>query len=600
MNKQANGPKKPYVSLSKNILITAFAFIVFLCFVLSFVIYRIYTTAMFDRYEKQLTAVADYVEIHIDKDDMSECAKTYVESETYKKFQAFLDEMIDNYNDVHYIYIMQILGPEEKAPVVEICTGNSTYEKENDPDMVLHLGDAEEGWYDAETTEEFRQILRGDKDVFAENPSEWGIDYTLFRPLIDSSGEHFALLCVDISIDDLNASIYRNIFISVLAVSVCGILFLIILMTWMNSNVTEPIRSLERSVTDYANKTAGSKDPDDLIYNAPYFDINNEVSALGDSVTKLSENMRNYLKEILLQQDRNDEQLSILASMAKIYDYVNLIDFSASTEMLLNTDELHKIDIAPGQDHTHLVQGLRDSIDVNMVDEFWNFTNISTVPTRLVGRNSISGEFVSNKIGWFRAQYIRINGDISEKPSVVIYTVQSIDADKRREEKLILISRTDELTRLFNRRCCEEDIDAIRQEGIKDDLVIISADLNGLKNTNDNLGHMAGDELIRAAASCLTLGIEHNGKIYRTGGDEFIAIVYCDDVVPILERIRELARDWRGNLINEVSISLGYASHKDHPDATIEELEKLADEAMYKEKEKYYQQPTHNRRSDRR
>ena len=591
--------KKPFISLNKSIIFASIAFIVFLSFVLSFIIYKIYTTAMFDRYEKQLTAVADYVEVHIDKEDMTECARTYVESDTYKKFQDFLDEMVDYYGDIHYIYIMQILGPEVKAPVVEICTGNSTYEKQYEPEMILHLGDAEEGWYEDEMVEKFREILKGDKDVFMENPSEWGVDYTIFRPLINSSGEHFALLCVDISIDDLNASIYNNILISILAVTGCGALFVMLLIAWMNSNITSPIKSLENSVTDYASKTAGKKDPDELVYNAPALNINNEVSALGDSVIKLSENMRDYVKEIMHQTQRNDEQVHILSSMAEIYDYVNLIDFTESTEMLLNTDKLHKIPIAPGQDHTHLVQGLRDKIDVNMLDEFWNFTNITTVPTRLIGRNSISGEFVNNETGWFRAQYIRIQGEIDEKPSVVIYTVQTIDADKRREEKLILISRTDELTRLFNRRCYEEDIESIRQEGIKDDLVIVSADLNGLKNTNDNKGHVAGDELIRAAASCLTLGIEQNGKIYRTGGDEFIAIVYSNDVESILDRIRELAKNWQGNLIGEVSISLGYAAAKDHPDATIEELEKIADEAMYKEKERYYQEPTHNRRANR-
>ena len=596
-----NKVKKPFIPLHKNVLFTSIAFIVFLCFVLSFITYKIYVGAIYDRYQKQLTAIIDYVEAHVDKDDMAQCAKTYEESETYKEFQAFLDDMIDNYSDVHYIYIMQILDPDAEVQVVEICTGNSTYEKENEPEMVLHLGDGEADWYDDETAEQFRQILNGDKDVFMENSSEWGVDYTLFRPLKDSSGTHFALLCADISLDEFNKTVYRNIYISIAAIVGCGLLFIVTLIMWMNSNVSNPIRMLERSVTDYANKTAGKSNPEELKFDPPALDVNNEISILSDSVGILSENMRDYVKEIVHQKEKMTENLTILTAMSEIYDYVNLIDFSASTETLLNnSDDLHAIPIAPGQDHTHLVQGLRDKIDVNMVDEFWNFTNITTVPTRLVGRNSISGEFISNEIGWFRAQYIRIVGDISEKPSVVIYTVQSIDADKRREEKLILISRTDELTRLFNRRCYEEDIESIRQEGIKDDLVIISADLNGLKDTNDNKGHAAGDELIKAAASCLTLGIEHNGKIYRTGGDEFIALVYCDDVEPILERVREHARNWKGKLINEVSISFGYASHKDHPDATIEQLEKFADEAMYKEKERYYQQPSHNRRSNRR
>ena len=600
MDNSVKKSKKPFVPMSKNILIASIAFLVFLSIVLSYISYRFFTTAMYDRYQKQLTAIIDYIEPHIDNDDMAECARTYVESEKYQEFQAFFDDVIDHYSDVHYLYLMQVLGPENKAPIVEICAANSTYEKEYDPDMVMHLGDAEEGWYDDEMVEKFREILKGDDDVFLENPSEWGVDYTIARPLITSDGEHYGLLCADIAIDDLHASINDNIMINVAAITSCGILFVMALLTWMNRNVTSPIKLLEGSVTDYAEKTEGKKDPDELVYNPPVFDANNEVSVLSDSVVKLSENMRNYVKEIMVQQERNNEQMSILAQMAEIYDYVNLIDFVESTEMLLNTDELHKIAIAPGQDHTHLVQGLRDKIDVNMLDAFWNFTNITTVPQRLVGRNAISGEFVSSERGWFRAQYIRIQGKIDEEPSVVIYTIQTIDADKRREEKLIQISRTDELTRLFNRRCYEEDINVIREEGMKDDLVIISADLNGLKNANDTKGHAAGDELIKAAASCLTLGIEQCGKVYRTGGDEFICLVNCGDIEEVLERIRDNAKNWKGKQIDEVSISLGYAAFKDHPEVSIEELERLADEAMYKEKEKYYEQPSHNRRANRR
>ncbi len=599
MDPNAEKPNKPFVPLSKNILFTTITFIVFLCFVLSFVTYKVYTNAMLERYQKQLSAIVDYVEFHIDKDDLAECARTYEESEKYQKLQAFMDEMIDNYGDVHYIYIMQVKGNEGRSSIYELCAANSTYEKENEPENVMHLGDSGEDWYEEDVIKVFAKIQEGDKDVFLENESEWGVDYTLARPMISSSGEHFGILCADIGIDELNSMVYRNIYINIVAIVVCGILFVMLLILWLNSNVTSPITSLQKSVDDYTRKSTGVTNADDLVFYPPDLKVNNEISSLSDSVVKLSNDISEYLKEIVEQQDQMNEQLVILASMAEIYDYVNLIDFKESTEMLLNSDELHKIEIIPGQDHTHLVQGLRDKIDVKMVDEFWNFTNISTVPERLVGRNSISGEFINNETGWFRAQYIRIQGKISEKPNVVIYTVQNIDADKRREEKLILISRTDELTRLFNRRCYEEDIDAIRQEGIRKDLVIISADLNGLKNVNDNKGHAAGDELIRAAASCLTLGIEHNGRIYRTGGDEFISIAYCDDVKSLLDRIRELADNWQGNLISDVSISLGYAAAKDHPEASIEELERLADEAMYKEKEKYYQQPTHDRRSNR-
>ena len=321
--------------------------------------------------------------------------------------------------------------------------------------------------------------------------------------------------------------------------------------------------------------------------------------ALSKATVNYYRKMMGQYADALLQKKKTDEQLHILSSMAEIYDYVNLIDFTESTEMSLRSETLHKITIQEGQDHTHLVQGIRDKIAADMLEQFWTFTNITTVPTRLIGRNSISGEFVNNETGWFRAQYIRIKGDINEKPSVVIYTIQNIDADKRREEHLIRISQTDELTRLFNRRSYEEDIEVFKKEGIPENMMIISADVNELKTINDTRGHSAGDELIKGAASCLLSVVGSSGKVYRTGGDEFIALVYSDDHDAVIAKIREKADNWRSDLVDELSFSLGYASHLENPDASMADLEKLADEKMYEDKERYYSQPGHNRRSRR-
>ncbi len=317
----------------------------------------------------------------------------------------------------------------------------------------------------------------------------------------------------------------------------------------------------------------------------------------------LSRTTNNYYRKMIgqyaeaqAQKQTLQEQLDILDSMAEIYDYVNLIDFTESTEMSLREESLHKLSIAPTQDHTHMTQSLRSQIASDMVDDFWRFTDITTVPLRLVDRRSISGEFISNRIGWFRAQYIRVRGDLDQKPDLVIYTIQNIDADKRREEQLIRVSRTDELTRMYNRRSYEEDAAALRKAGLADDLVLVSADVNGLKTVNDTLGHAAGDELLRGAAFCLFSVLGSFGKVYRTGGDEFMAIVHINDCEALLREVELKASDWRGKLVDSVSISTGCASRAEFPDADIEALEKLADERMYASKEAFYRRTGRGRR----
>jgi len=321
--------------------------------------------------------------------------------------------------------------------------------------------------------------------------------------------------------------------------------------------------------------------------------------ALGKAISSYYRRMINQYVKTQDDHAMMKEQLEILDSMAEIYDFVNLIDFGESTEMSLREETLHKIVIEKGQDHTHMVQGLREQIAPDMLDAFWQFTNITTVPDRLVNRRSIAGEFISTKTGWFRAQYIRVKGDMNRKPEMVIYTIQNINADKQKEEHLIHISLTDEMTGLFNRRCFEEDAAEIQTAGIGKDLALISADLNGLKTVNDNLGHIAGDELIKGAADCLLAAVGAAGKVYRVGGDEFMAIVRTGDCDALVRGILEKAAAWKGAMVDSISISVGCASHAENPGLSLEELEKLADKRMYDEKARHYSQSGMDRRRPR-
>ena len=72
---------------------------------------------------------------------------------------------------------------------------------------------------------------------------------------------------------------------------------------------------------------------------------------------------------------------------------------------------------------------------------------------------------------------------------------------------------------------------------------MFSVDVNGLKKVNDTKGHTAGDELIKGAANCLTLAVGNNGKVYRTGGDEFMAVLFTENPEKIRDEIKNKADD---------------------------------------------------------
>ncbi|MBQ9004351.1 MAG: GGDEF domain-containing protein [Eggerthellaceae bacterium] len=303
-------------------------------------------------------------------------------------------------------------------------------------------------------------------------------------------------------------------------------------------------------------------------------------------------------QEIIENQEKSErKRMKTLDSMVEIYDNANLISFVESTEMSLRdpNQEKHAIDMGV-QTHTLMNQRIKGRVVPEQLESFLEFTNITTVQDRLKGRKIISADFVDVVSGWFRAQYITVEAASDGRPSVVIYTTRNVDDEKRREEHLVRLTMTDELTRLRNRRSLEEDMSALRADGLDDDLVMFCIDVNGLKRVNDTKGHAAGDELIKGAADCLLLTIGQVGNAYRTGGDEFMAIVHDKAPESIREAIWKRASAWQGAHSDKLSLAVGYASYADHPDATVDDLEHLADADMYAEKERYYRETGIDRR----
>lgn len=151
------------------------------------------------------------------------------------------------------------------------------------------------------------------------------------------------------------------------------------------------------------------------------------------------------------------------------------------------------------------------------------------------------------------------------------------------------ISITDDLTGLFNRRAFEEDCGKISENDIGK-MIIVMMDVNGLKKVNDTYGHAVGDELLIGAGNCIRNSLGKYGKIYRTGGDEFVALLECtrsqlDDVIATFEHV---TANWQLTHPYELSISKGVVVCKEHPELNLYEMKKLADELMYKDKNEYY------------
>ena len=161
----------------------------------------------------------------------------------------------------------------------------------------------------------------------------------------------------------------------------------------------------------------------------------------------------------------------------------------------------------------------------------------------------------------------------------------------RVQEALRSLSLVDELTGLFNRRGfithAEQQLKLARR--IDGQLLLVFADLDGLKPINDELGHQAGDHAIVDAAAVLRRSFRESDILARLGGDEFAVLATGTDghaIDVIHQRLQRLVDDHneRGGRPYRLSISVGIIPYDPSQPAPVIDLLTRADAAMYANK----------------
>ncbi len=159
---------------------------------------------------------------------------------------------------------------------------------------------------------------------------------------------------------------------------------------------------------------------------------------------------------------------------------------------------------------------------------------------------------------------------------------------EKEKTKLKNLSYVDSLTYAQNRNHFNEYIEQNRNKELHS-LGVIYLDLNGLKEINDKMGHIAGDTLIISASYALQEIFLDNS--YRVGGDEFVVIeqdvselLFFDQYAKLLKRMKEL----------EISVATGCVWKETCPN--LSETLQEADQKMYEDKKRYYSLAENDRR----
>tara|TARA_R110000772_G_scaffold232195_1_gene343463 strand:+ start:53924 stop:54868 length:945 start_codon:yes stop_codon:yes gene_type:complete len=168
---------------------------------------------------------------------------------------------------------------------------------------------------------------------------------------------------------------------------------------------------------------------------------------------------------------------------------------------------------------------------------------------------------------------------------------RDVTADVLREQELLSLATTDDLTGTSNRRHfmerAELEVHRLRRHQVPFSVVLL--DLDHFKQINDRHGHQAGDDVLKEAVRRWQLGRRPFDTLGRLGGEEFAILLPgadADAAMTVAERLRAVIADTPFDTIDgpvDVTVSIGIAEAED-ADQTIEGTLGRADAALYHSK----------------
>ncbi len=171
--------------------------------------------------------------------------------------------------------------------------------------------------------------------------------------------------------------------------------------------------------------------------------------------------------------------------------------------------------------------------------------------------------------------------------TVSIFSGLSLHLIARQQERLQQYAVTDPLTGLFNRLLLEASLEqAINyHKRTRNPMTLLAIDLDNFKHINDDLGHAAGDRVLRQLAELLQSRVRRSDRLFRWGGEEFLALLYGTDTeagLTVADELRQAIASAAFLPERRITASLGLATLSDGEDWTG--WLKRCDEKLYEAK----------------
>jgi diguanylate cyclase (GGDEF)-like protein len=232
---------------------------------------------------------------------------------------------------------------------------------------------------------------------------------------------------------------------------------------------------------------------------------------------------------------------------------------------------------------SRLADIFRDEMSRSFAEQLLDCWNGQLMQSRETLNYSLRGEPIHLHMQWAVLPGHEENWDL------VQVALTDITARKKAESYLEFLGKHDSLTKLRNRAFYDDEITRLNRRG-PFPVGVLTIDVNGLKGINDELGHSAGDGLLRRAAEVLRKALGEQHQAARVGGDEFVCLLPRfgeSDMATLIASLR-MVLELNNQFYQNPPLSFAIGSAVCERAGALPESLHAADRSMYEEKRAHY------------
>lgn len=170
------------------------------------------------------------------------------------------------------------------------------------------------------------------------------------------------------------------------------------------------------------------------VYNAPFYSIGYMLAATVIFIYNVSsEHERLLTVENQMTKYASRQNKNTINALATIYESMVLVDIVNDRYSFVRRNKRSEDKDEEEPAGSALAQAVRENVDEKDIPSMLSFTDLSTLQRRMQRKTMIAHEYLDKEMGWCKAYFIRVESEESGALLSVLYAVEKIDEEKRRE-----------------------------------------------------------------------------------------------------------------------------------------------------------------------